>query len=51
MLKSKSQDSPLSSPESAGPSRCHFYEEIQPKLTYVDIDIGQNRKLRERTAK
>lgn len=56
MLKSKSQgdsidnDSPLSYGHTHPPQQ-HLYEEIQPKLTYVDIDLTKNKRSKDRTAK
>ena len=60
MMKSKSQgdsiddDSPVDGTTTSShtrPPRYHFYEEIKPKLTYVDIDLAQNRRSKDRTAK
>ena len=65
MAKSKSQgdsvddDTPLyatTTPTGRGRTRprspqYHFYEEVQPKLTYVDIDLTKNKRYRDRTAK
>ena len=54
MLKSHSQgdgidndDSSLFVPGGHGstrPVRVHYYEEVKPKLTYVDIDLARNRQ-------
>ena len=63
MAKSKSQgdsiddDTPLYATTTATgsggthPQRDHLYEEIQPILTYVDIDLTHNKRFRDRTAK
>ena len=64
MAKSKSQgdsiddNSPLYATAMATSSHArpaqqdHLYEEVQPKLlTYVDIDLSDNKRLRDRTFK
>ena len=58
LLKSKSQgdsiddDSPIAQGHTATPSQHHLYEEVQhSKLTYVDIDLTENRRRRDRTAR
>lgn len=57
LLKSKSQgdsiddESPIAGAHSTEPSHCHLYEEVQPKLTYVDIDLTPHRRRQDRTGK
>lgn len=57
LLKSKSQgdsiddESPIAGAHPTEPSHCHLYEEVQPKLTYVDIDLTPHRRRQDRTGK